>query len=45
MASEWRVVEELEFWSVDEGVMGESRLVGAAGGGMPMKEERWVSSQ
>ena len=45
MASEWRVVDELEFRSVDEGVMGESILVGAAGGGMPMKEERWVSSQ
>jgi hypothetical protein len=40
MASEWRVVEGLELRTVEEGVIGVSKLVGAAGGGMPMKEER-----
>lgn len=37
-------VEGSEFRIVDDGVIGFSRFVGA-GRGIPMNDERWVSSQ
>ena len=57
MASDWRnvvvglefrvvvVVDGLGFRIVEEGVMGVSRFVGATGGGIPMNDDRCVSSQ
>jgi hypothetical protein len=39
------VVDGLGFRIVEEGVMGVSRFVGATGGGIPMNEDRCVSSQ
>jgi hypothetical protein len=39
------VVEGLGFRIVEEGVIGVSRFVGATGGGIPMNDDRCVSSQ
>ena len=39
------VVDGLGFRTVEEGVMGVSRFVGATGGGIPMNDDRCVSSQ
>jgi hypothetical protein len=39
------VVDGLGFRIVEEGVIGVSRFVGATGGGIPMNDDRCVSSQ